>query len=515
MVTNAGQLLTERAKASPQLAAVIDAENGTVLSFAELNADTNRLAHTLLGFTIKPGDRVGLLMSNGLWYVRAYYALAKIGAISVLLNWRLTPEELAFQIEDAEISTLIYSPDHIELSEPLMQRFPKLTALQIAGKPVSSSPVLERVAATMAADEPLPGASGDDVEFLMYTSGTTGKPKGAMHTHNSTIGWSQCALATTEMRLGDRGLVLAPLFHIGGLALLISYVHRGVTSVIAKSFDAENVWRLIATERINHTFAVPAMLNSMYQHPLRQTSDHQSLRWIMVGAAPVALSSIEAYAALGIDIYQVFGSTETHGGICIIDPEHARSKAGSTGRAYFGLEVRVVDGEGRDVVPGVPGEVITRGPHLFKGYWNRPEVNERAFKDGWFYLGDVAVVDADGFISIKDRSTDTIISGGENIYPAEVEDVLMRHPAVREVAVIAQPSRRWGESPVAVVVADPAQIAAGTSQLKCELLEICAQRLARYKHPRALEFVETLPRNATGKVLKRLLRERFPGPTDG
>jgi fatty-acyl-CoA synthase len=151
---------------------------------------------------------------------------------------------------------------------------------------------------------------------------------------------------------------------------------------------------------------------------------------------------------------------------------------------------------------------------LFKGYWNRPEVNERAFKDGWFYLGDVAVVDADGFISIKDRSTDTIISGGENIYPAEVEDVLMRHPAVREVAVIAQPSRRWGESPVAVVVADPAQIAAGTGQLKCELLEICARRLARYKHPRALEFVEALPRNATGKVLKRLLRERFPGPTD-
>jgi len=512
MLINAGQLLTERAKVSPDLTAVVDSDNQESLTYTELNACTNRLAHALVTLGIRPGDRVGILMSNGVWYMRTYYAMAKIGAISVFLNWRLTPEELAFQIEDSGLRALMFSPDQIVLVKPLMTRFPHIELFQTEGEAIGSARILSAVASAMPETEPMLGASGDEAQFLMYTSGTTGKPKGAVHTHNSTIAWSQCATATTEMRLGDRGLVLAPFFHIAGLSLLIGYVHRGVTSVIAKNFDAGNVWSLFEKERINHSFAVPVMLNLLYEHPKRLTSDHKLLRWLMVGAAPLPTSTIEDFAVSGIDLYQVYGSTETHGGICIIDPGHARSKAGSTGRPYFGLDVRVVDHQGCDVAPGVPGEVITRGPHLIKGYWNRPEDTANAFKDGWFALDDIAVVDADGFIYIKDRSKDVIISGGENIYPAEVEDALMRHPAVRDVAVIAQPCRRWGETPAAIIVADATRHTLSIEELRRELLELCVTRLARYKHPRVLEFVESLPRSSTGKVLKRLLRDRFPGP---
>jgi acyl-CoA synthetase (AMP-forming)/AMP-acid ligase II len=268
---------------------------------------------------------------------------------------------------------------------------------------------------------------------------------------------------------------------------------------------------VIATEKITATFLVPAMLNFMYQHPKRAEVDSSSLRAVLCGAAPVPVSLIDAYTAMGIEIHQVYGSTETHGGICLIAPEFAKSKAGSTGLPYFGLDVRVVDKDGRDVPPGVPGEVITRGPHLLKEYWNKPEATREAFKDGWFYLGDIAEVDEDGFIYIKDRSKDMIISGAENIYPAEVEDVILSFPGVKEAAVIGQPSTKWGESPAAILVrqdGDPRDDARFVAELKDHV----NARLARYKQPKAYAFVDVIPRNPSGKILKRLLRAQFPGP---
>jgi acyl-CoA synthetase (AMP-forming)/AMP-acid ligase II len=207
----------------------------------------------------------------------------------------------------------------------------------------------------------------------------------------------------------------------------------------------------------------------------------------------------------------VYGLTETHGGICLITPEYARHKVGSTGLPYFGIEVRVVDKAGADVPPGIPGEVITRGPHLISGYWNRPEATKEAIRDGWFYTGDIAEVDADGFIYIKDRSKDMIISGGENVYPAEVEEALHAHPAVRDVGVIGQPSAKWGESACAVVVKDPSWTGSD-AELVAALQQHVQERLARYKQPRRYEFIDVLPRNPSGKILKRVLREQFPGP---
>ena len=242
------------------------------------------------------------------------------------------------------------------------------------------------------------------------------------------------------------------------------------------------------------------------KQPNRTEHDTSSVRWIMSGAAPVPVSLIKDYAGIGIEIHQVYGLTETCGPACLISPEEAIAKAGSTGPAFLHTDVRVVDEDGADVEPGAIGEVIIRGAHVMKGYWNQPEATAETIRDGWLYSGDLASVDKEGFVYIQDRIKDMIISGGENIYPAEIENVILSHPGVREVAVIGQPSAKWGESPLAVVVPSDEGLEAQA------VLEYCNGKLARYKQPRGVEFLDEIPRNPTGKVLKRLLRERFPGP---
>jgi acyl-CoA synthetase (AMP-forming)/AMP-acid ligase II len=288
-------------------------------------------------------------------------------------------------------------------------------------------------------------------------------------------------------------------------------VYRGMTTVLLKQFDPAAMWDLVDAEKITGFFAVPAMLAFMYQHPKRATVARARLRWVICGAAPVPVTLIESYLEMGIEVLQVYGLTETHGGICLMSPDHARAKVGSTGMPYFGIDVRVVDKAGNPVPPGLPGEVVTRGPHLISGYWNRPDATQETIREGWFHTGDIAEVDADGFIYIKDRSKDMVISGGENVYPAEVEDVLSGHPGVREIGVIGQPSAKWGESVCAVVVRGDGW-KGDDDLLVQELRALAVTRLARFKQPKSYVFVPALPRNPSGKILKRMLREQFPGP---
>jgi acyl-CoA synthetase (AMP-forming)/AMP-acid ligase II len=505
MLINGGQFLSERAKVSPRLEAQVDSSTGARFTYAQMNARANQVAHALLAAGFRPGERVACLMSNTHLYAESYYGCAKAGFVFVALNWRLTVPELAYQLADCGAVALLYSADQAATVAALKADFPQVAWLQADGGAFADA-----VAGASAAEPPL-GASGEDPLYIMYTSGTTGKPKGAVHTHRSNIEWSHRMLATSDTRLGDRQIIVAPLFHIGGLGMVMCAVYRGCTSVIAKAFEPGAMWQLIADERITTTFLVPAMLNLMLQHPAKDAVDRRALRSILSGAAPVPVTLIEAYTAMGIEIHQVYGSTETHGGICIIAPDYAALKQGSTGLPYFGIEVRVVDAHGRDVPPGVPGEVVTRGPHLFKHYWNRPDETASSYRDGWFYIGDIAEVDEDGFVYIKDRSKDMIISGAENIYPAEVEDVLLSHPGVKEVAVIGQPSARWGESPAAIVVRADG-FAGDDADLKAALHAHVQGRLARYKQPKVYEIADAIPRNASGKILKRLLRDQFPGP---
>jgi acyl-CoA synthetase (AMP-forming)/AMP-acid ligase II len=341
----------------------------------------------------------------------------------------------------------------------------------------------------------------------MYTSGTTGLPKGVMHTHGTMAAASTTINLTSDLRYGDRYLLVLPLFHVGALTPLTSGIHRGVTLVMMRGFDPARIFPLIEAERITTGLAVPAMLNFMLAAGKPEAHDLRTLRWIMSGAAPVPPALIERYAELGIEVHQVYGLTESCGPACLISPEAALAKVGSTGPAFFHTDVRVVDETGRDVAPGAIGEVLVRGEHVMKGYWNRPDATAEVLRDGWLHTGDLATVDKEGCVYIQDRKKDMIISGGENVYPAEIEAVLARHPDVLECAVIGMPSARWGESAAALVVLKP-----GGSVAAPDVIAFFHGKLARYKIPRVVEFVDQIPRNPTGKVLKRVLRERFPGP---
>ena len=505
MLVNAGQTLTERAKISGRMEAIVDVASGTRYDFREFDARANRLAHALLTLGIGAGDRVACLMSNQPRYAEAYFGCAKAGHVFVALNWRLTVPELSYQLLDSGAAAVLCGADQRALVGPLAAQFPHVRWLA-----ADHGEFANAIEAASSVEPPI-GASGEDALFMMYTSGTTGRPKGALISHRANLAYLASMLATSDLGIGERQVIVAPMFHIAGLGLLMVAVYRGMTSAIVKAFDPGLMWDVIDRERITGFFGVPAMLAAMHQHPGRASARREALRWALCGAAPVPVSLIEAWHAMGVQVRQVYGATETHGGICLLTAEHAERKAGSTGLPYYGIDVRVVDLAGNPVPPGLPGEVITRGPHLFSGYWNRDEATRDALRDGWFHTGDIAEVDEEGFIYIKDRSKDMIISGGENVYPAEVENVLSAHPAVSEVGVIGQPSARWGESACAVVVRSPGWTGDDAALLE-ELRALACTRLAKFKQPKRYVFVDALPRNPSGKILKRVLRESYPGP---
>jgi O-succinylbenzoate-CoA ligase len=516
MKNNIGLLLAKRAHLSPNDEGIYDVATERRFSWAEANARCNRAAHALAGEGVRKGDRVGLLLMNSAEFVESFMAIAKLGAICVPLNWRLVPDELEFILADAGVSALVFGEEFLGAVTDLEAR-PKLRGetdgatqirafLQLGGE---TAPFAKDYTATCdaAADAEPPVVAWDDDElYIMYTSGTTGLPKGAVHTHNTALWASITMLATAEVRLGDRYIIALPLFHVGALTPLTGQIHRGVTCILLRAFDPTQAWQLIEHERVTSMLAVPAMLNFMRQVPEHATADRSTLRWIMSGAAPVPVALIEEYAKLDLEIHQVYGMTESCGPACLTSPEDAVNKPGSTGKAFFHTEVRVVDEAGADVAPGEVGEVWIAGPHIMKEYWNRPEATAETIVDGWLRSGDVATIDADGCIYIQDRKKDMIISGGENVYPAEVENVILAHDGVADVAVIGQPSAKWGESPLAIVVRTDDSLGAQ------DVLDHCQGKLARFKQPRTVEFVDEIPRNPSGKILKRVLRDQFPGP---
>ncbi len=512
MKQNIGLILAKRAHLNPDLEGYVDADTGVRYTFGEMNARCNRTANALTSQGVKPGDRVAMLMMNSIEFMESFFAVAKLGAVVVPLNWRLVPDELEFILKDSESEYLIYGNEFQENAEELHRRGDKTDLkvwIELGGDDQRAPFALDfdQIHTAASDSEPEPGGDEDDMLYIMYTSGTTGLPKGVIHTHNTALWGVLTIFSTAEMRYRDRYLLSLPMFHVGALTPLTVNVYGGVTSIVMRQFDPVKTWKLIEDEKITVMLAVPAMLNFMQQVPdFEKTFDFSSLRWCMSGAAPVPVSLIEAYHQKGIQIQQIYGLTETCGPACLISPEDSITKAGSTGKAFLHTDVRVVDENGKDCAPGEAGEVVIRGKHVMVGYWNRPDATAETIRDGWLYSGDIAEWDEDGYIFIRDRTKDMIISGGENIYPAEIENVILGHPKVGEVAVIGQPSDTWGESPFAVVVkADP-------SLTPAEVLQHCDGKLSRFKLPRGVEFVDEIPRNPSGKVLKRLLREEFPGP---
>jgi len=511
VLNNVGLFLTKRAYLNPEREAYVDGNLGTRLTYAELNARSNRVANAFRAAGVVKGERVGLLLMNSAEFMEAYFALGKIGAVVVPLNWRLVPDELEFILKDSGTRRLVFGEEFLAAVADLQGRGDRTDVMQWLqvedSQPVPAFAVSYQRFRDAAPDtEPEPGAAGADMLYIMYTSGTTGLPKGVVHTHDTSMWGALTIAATTYYREVERYLACLPMFHVGALTPLTVNVYRGATSVVMRSFDPARAWQLIEEERITSGLAVPAMLNFMLQVKDIERYDHSSLRWCMSGAAPVPVPLIEAYAARGIEIHQVYGLTESCGPACLIDAENALRKIGSTGKAFFHTEVRIVDDRGGDLPSGTPGEVWVRGPHIMREYWNRPDATADTLVDGWLRTGDVAVTDEDGFVYIQDRIKDMVISGGENVYPAEIENVLMGHPAIREAAVIGQPSAKWGESPFAIVVRNDGTLT------EADVLAYAKGRLAAFKLPKGVAFVDEIPRNPSGKILKRILRERFPGP---
>ncbi len=507
---NVGDFLTTRAHLNPTKEALYDVLADRRFTFAEINARANRACAAIQSLGLTKGDRVAVLAYNGHEFIESFFGPAKAGLVIMPLNWRLTADELSFILKDGGAKALIYDADFESVVQDIHARGTEGSAVKhwvgIGDYAATFALPYEELLDSQSEDEPADKAGPADNLFIMYTSGTTGLPKGVVHTHETVL-WAVLSIANSaDTRLGDRYLVLLPLFHVGALAPLIGGVYGGQSLTILRNFDPAKAWSLIEEEQITTTMAVPAMLGSMLQVPDFQKNDWSTLRWIMSGGAPLPVSIIEAYGKLGIEIHQVYGLTESGGPACLIGPDDATRKIGSTGKAFFHTRVRIVDADGKDLPAGEAGEVLVSGDHIMKEYWNRPEATAETVKDGWLHTGDVAIEDEEGFITIQDRIKDMIISGGENIYPAEIENVLLQHPEVTDAAVIGLGSAKWGESPLAVIVRK------SDSLTEESLLAHCNGKLARFKLPQNAVFVDEIPRNPSGKILKRDLRIQFPGP---
>ncbi len=511
MRNNLGLILAKRAFLDPRREAYVDSHRDLRLTYAELDARSDRLANALRDDGLEKGERVGLLLPNSAEFMEAYFALAKAGAVVVPLNWRLVADELEFILHDSGTRRLIYGDEFLDTVAELQargERTPVRQWLQVAGSRelpyfAEAYETFRDRGSELAME---PDAADDDMLYIMYTSGTTGLPKGVVHTHSSAIWAILTIAATAEYQAGDRYLAALPMFHVGALTPLAVNVYRGATSVVMRSFEPRLAWQLIEREKVSTGLMVPAMLNFMLGVEDRQRFDYGSVRWIMTGAAPVPVALTERYAEMGISVLQVYGLTESCGPACVMDSGNAARKPGSTGKAFFHTEVRIANEAGDPCLPGEAGEVLVRGPHVMREYWNRPDATAETIRGGWLHTGDVGVMDDEGFVYIQDRIKDMIISGGENVYPAEVEGVMMSHPEVVEAAVIGVSSEKWGEAALAVVVRRNDALTAA------DVMEYCRTRLAGYKRPQVVEFVDEIPRNPSGKILKRVLRERFPGP---
>ncbi len=509
MQTNIGSLLTKRTLLNPSNEALFDVVQNQRYTYLELNNLTNRVANGLLAQGVKPGDRVALLLMNSTEFVTTFFAIAKIGAVVVPLNWRLVADELEFILKDSGSTVLVWGSEFVDNVTELHARGDKTDIrvwIHVGTKDSQPSfaidfPNLHR---SQSSNEPPVGSSDDDMLYIMYTSGTTGLPKGVMHTHNTQMAALVTLNATSDYAIGDRYLNPMPMFHVGALTPAITTVYRGLAHILMRAFDPTKVWELVRDEKITNALLVPAMLGACAAVYDPSTHNHSSLRWFLSGAAPVPKSLIEHYATMGIEVHQVYGLTETCGPACLTTPEDALRKAGSTGKAFFHTDVIIARPDGTKCDVGESGEVLIRGGHIMTGYWNRPDATAEAIVDGWFHSGDVAVYDDEGFIYIQDRIKDMIISGGENVYPAEIENVILSHPGVSDVSVIGVPHEKWGETPLACVVKSDASLD------ERSIIEYCDGKLARFKMPTAVRFVDVIPRNASGKALKRDLRLQFP-----
>ncbi|GBF33054.1 long-chain-fatty-acid--CoA ligase [Desulfocucumis palustris] len=500
-----GGLLSLHARKTPFKEALVYEDKR--YSYGELNAQANRMAHALIQMGIKKGDKVSLMMQNSHLYVMAFFGILKAGAVAVPVNYRLALPEVLYILEQSDSKVFIFDPEYeplaLEISKSMSPLFIKASG---PAAPENMRCWEECVKRSSEEDPDIIVDEWDDCEIL-YTSGTTGRPKGALFDHHRILHVALNMVVHLGINPKDRLLHVAPLFHSAQLNLfLVSGMYVGASHVAVKIFAPERVLKTISDERITLFFGVPTMYNFMLQVPDPDKYDLSSVRRLGYGAAPMAPELVKRCMEFfgNKNFYNLCGLTEGGPGGILLEPEDQLRKPGAGGKAINNLEARVVDAGNNDVKPDQVGEFIIRGETIMKCYYKNPEATGEALKNGWLYTGDLATVDEEGYITLVDRKKDMIISGGENVYSTEVEQVLYEYPDILEAAVIGVPNPVWGETVLALVCPK-----LGRQMAEADLKAFCQTRLAAYKVPRVIEFIDALPRNASGKVLKNVLRNKY------
>ena len=494
--------IAQHAHRRPMQLAIDDLQTARKFTYADVDRRTGQLTAALAQLGIAKGDRVALLAPNCAEYFELQFACGRLGAIMLPLNWRLTVPELEYILGDSSPKLLVHDKSFAQQARALSKNLLEIDC----GNPDCT---YERALAT-ATGQPAPiEVTHDDVAMVMYTSGTTGHPKGAIITHGMVF-WN-CVNLGIPALISPKTvqLVVLPLFHTGGLNCYANPVlHAGGTILIMRAFEPGLALDYISDTSlgITHFFGVPAPYQFMMQHPNFQSAELSRLQIAGVGGAPCALAILEGWSARGVPLVQGWGMTETSPAGTMLDAADAIRKVGSAGKAMMHTAIRIIGDDGKDVDQGGIGELLIKGPNITPGYWNKPEATASAFTDGWLHTGDAARMDDEGFVYIVDRWKDMYISGGENVYPAEVENVLFQLPQVADAAIIGVPNERWGEVGMAIIVRKADQ-----ALEEGDVIRHCLGRLAKFKVPQAVTFVDVLPRNATGKVLKRELRVQFVG----
>jgi acyl-CoA synthetase (AMP-forming)/AMP-acid ligase II len=482
------------------------------LTYAEAVAEANRLANAFMSVPLEKGDRVAILSKNSIEYPLLFYAASKAGVVPVPLNYRMASPEWVYMINDAQAKMLVASAAYVSVVDGFrselktVERFVSIDAdgpegwddyrRWVSGRPATAP---DRVVAD------------DDDVYQMYTSGTTGHPKGAVLTHGAVTSQIAQIAVVYSGTPGERMLIVAPVYHAAAAITAFAAVALGGCLYIQEDFNPLEVVRALSEERIVKATLVPAMIQACLVFvPDIGERRYDDLQRITYGASPIAEETLRrAVDAFKCEFVQAYGMTETTAIISyLLSADHERAMTDkpnlllSAGRPLLGTEVRVVDEDDNPVPNGTIGEIIARGPQIMRGYWNMPDESAEALRDGWLHTGDAGVLDDEGYIYVQDRVKDMIVSGGENVYPRVVEDVLFQHPAVADAAVIGVPDEQWGETVKAIVV-----LRAEAKATDEEIIDFCRDKLGGYERPRSVDFVNTLPRNPSGKVLKRQLRE--------
>jgi long-chain acyl-CoA synthetase len=509
-IASLADIVRHHAAARPQALAMHYAGDARRWTFAGLDAESSRVAQALAADGVRAQDRVAFLDRNAPEYFTYLFGTAKLNAVSVAVNWRLAAPEMAYILDHSEARVLLVGEEF--LPHLANMRLPHLRRVVVLGNAGASRHVTyAQWIAPHAGRDPQAHAAPGDTCYQLYTSGTTGLPKGVEITHDNFLGALEQGMAGLDLTAASVNLVCMPLFHIAGSGWGLVGAYHGAAMVLLRDVDLPQILRVIPEHRITHAVFVPAVLQFLLAVPGVERVDFSSLQAILYGASPITEGVlVHAIRRFGCRFYQAYGLTETTGGVCLLDaadhdPGGPRAHLlRSCGRPVPPNEVRIVDpATGQDRPDGVVGEIWVRGRQNMKGYWRNPEATRATLTaDGWLKTGDAGFL-RDGYVYIHDRVKDMIISGGENIYPAEIENVLMQHPGIADAAVIGVPSERWGEAVKAIVVRRDATLG------EADIIEFCRARLAHFKCPASIDWVESIPRNPSGKILKTVLREPY------